>query len=475
MGKPFDVVIVGSGGAGLAAAVESAAAGARTLVLERAPIIGGSTAMSGGVFYAAATSVQRELGIVDSWEAMERYYLTLNQYRVDPALVRVLCRESGPALEWLLELGVGFPAQGLYESGVDGVPRGHTAARGGGEIADVLRRAAEGRGATIWLSSLVTALREEHGEIVGVLARGGRGEESEVAARSVVLTTGGFGQDPEMVRRHYPSAAQWGSRTWAISCPGSDGSGIKLGQRAGAAIAGHDRGLLLLTPAFEQKLEVDPPHWLIYVNRDGRRFVRESAPYAVMSGLAEAQPGSIVFAVFDEASLRQSEPSSEVAAGIESGIVTYQWRYDHIQAQVAKGKAFASESLAELARRAGIDPIGLERTVAEYNSCVTHGADLGFFKEQEALRPIHEPPYYAVQMMPATICLTSAGLAIDPHARVLDPGGRPIPGLYAAGETTGGVLGERYVGGGNSIANAVVFGRIAGRAAAARALGEPRS
>ena len=467
MAQAYDVVIVGSGGAGLSAAAEAAAAGVRTLVLERAPLTGGSTAMSGGVFYAAGTSVQRQRGINDSWEEMERYYLTLNQYRVNPALVRVLCQQAAPALEWLLSLGVQFPTEGLYESGVDGVPRGHGAANGGAEIAEALRREAERCGATIWLSSQVTALLHDATGVHGIVVRGSRGDPTPVRAHAVVLTTGGFGQDPELVRRFYPSAAQWGPRTWAISCPGADGSGIKLGVEVGADLAGYDRGLLLLTPAFEKKLEVDPPHWLIYVNRDGHRFVRESAPYAVMAGVAGAQPAGLVFAIFDEASLRQSQPSPDVAATIETGLVTFQWGYDHMQAQVAQGKAVAAETLTDLARRTGIAADGLVRTVEAYNAACDRGEDGAFFKDASALRPIREAPFYAVQMVPAIICLTSTGLVIDTHARVLDPAGQPIPGLYAAGETTGGILGERYVGGGNSIANAVVFGRIAGRSAAA--------
>lgn len=467
MSTAYDVVIVGSGGAGLAAAVEAAGAGASTLVVERAAVVGGSTAMSGGVFYAAGTSVQRQCGITDSWQEMERYYLTLNQYRVNPALVRILCRESGPTLEWLLGLGVPFPAQALYESGVDGVPRGHAAGNAGGSITEALCREAERRGVTVWLSSPVTTLRREHGRICGVTVAGARGEEQHVRAKAVVLATGGFGHDPEMLRRHYPSALAWGSRVWAISCPGADGSGIKMGVRAGAGLVGHDRGLLLITPAFEKKLEVDPPEWLVYVNRFGRRFVHESAPYAVRSGVVEKQPDGIVFAIFDEAALRESEPAPDVVHSIESGLIVFQWTYDNMQQQVRAGKAFCAETLDALAQQVGINADGLSATVAEYNAYCARGEDAAFFKDPSALKPLREAPYYAVQMVPAIICLTSAGLTIDTQARVLSEAGHPIPGLFAAGETTGDILGERYIGGGNSIANAVVFGRIAGRQAAA--------
>jgi fumarate reductase flavoprotein subunit len=460
----YDVIIVGGGGAGMAAAIEAHDAGARVALVEADKRLGGSTALSGGVYYAAGTSVQRARGYPDDGpDDLFEYYLTLNQYRVEPALVRVLCDEAVNGLHWLMALGVEFPPEGLYCSGVERVPRGHGATGAGAAIAAALDRAVHARGIDIAFDSRVEALLTdtETGAVTGIRVRGG-----DVGAPAVVLATGGFGANAELLARLYPDAAAQGDWAWYIGSAHCQGDGLRLGEAAGADIVGHNRGLLLTTPNFRKVLEVFVPGWLVYVNREGRRFVNEMAEYAVMSGVIQAQTGGSCYAIFDEAARREAAPHPRYADAFAAGVIPMNWVAAELAAQVQTGRVIRADTLAELAQRCGIRAAALATTVERYNADVAVGVDRAFFKTGEVLKPIATPPFYAVEIRAAIICLTSAGVRIDADARVLDGGDWPIPGLFAAGETTGGVLGERYVGGGNSIANAIVFGRLAGRTAA---------
>ena len=268
------------------------------------------------------------------------------------------------------------------------------------------------------------------------------------------------------MNRHYPEAAQHGDWTWAITAKTCTGDGLLMGQEAGADIAGHDRGLLLTTPGFYRDLEVFVPGWLVYVNREGRRFIDETTEYAVMSGVVKDQIGGSVFAIFDENARATAEPEPRYADAHKAGIITLNWVTDKIDEQIAKGKVVKADTLPELADLMGIESETLETTIARYNSDYEKGEDSKFRKEAGLMKPVLQPPFYAAEIRPAIVCLTSTGLRVDEDMHVLDSADRPIEGLFSAGEVSGGVLGDRYIGGGNSIANAIVFGRVAGEQAA---------
>jgi len=451
----YDVIVIGAGGAGLAAAATAAQSGARVLVIEAADRAGGSTALSGGVFYAAGTAVQRARGIDgDTPDAMFQYYMTLNQYKLEPALVRRLCDDAPPALEWLTELGVDFPAQNLYVAGVDRIARGHRAAGMGLEIATVLEGACNRSTVDVVTRTRVRELCLENGRVVGVRIDG-----EELRTNAVVIATGGFGNNPELLARLYPDAARQGDLAWYIGSPHARGDGILMGQSVGATLYGHNRGLLLVTPGFARELEVYLPGWLVYVNRDGRRFIDETIEYSVLAAVLKEQTGGECLAVFDE--------DARAAARSSPTRPAPNWTADRLTALVAAGKIHCADTLAALAETTGIRAAALATTLDGYNRYCEAGIDGGYFKAAEMLRPVRRPPFYAVRIRPAIVCWTGAGLRIDTGARVLDHAERPIPGLFAAGETTGGMFGECYAAGGASIANAIVFGRIAGAAAAA--------
>lgn len=453
MDRDYDVIVVGAGGAGLAAAHMAARAGARVLVVEAGDKAGGSTALSGGVFYAAGTSLQRRAGIEDTPEALYRYYLHINQYKLDPALVRRLCHDATPAFEWLVGLGVDFPEENLYCSGVDKIRRGHRARGHGAEIAEVLEGSLSGLALDMALRSRVQELLVEDGRVAGILVEGDR-----VTAGAVVLATGGFGANRQLLAELYPTAAAQGELSWYIGSAHSQGDGIRIGRRLGAGITRPDRGLLLMTPGWEKELETYLPPWLIHVTHEGRRFVDESCEYSILSELLNEQTARECFAIFDEAARREAR-----------SITAPNWSADRLAHFAACGQIAQADRLEDLAAQLGIDAATLATTVAAANRAAETGRDAHFFKPAEHLKPIATPPFYGARIRPAIVCWTGTGLRIDPEARVLDQADRPIAGLYAAGETTGGMFGPCYAGGGASIGNAIVFGRVAGSNAAAEA------
>lgn len=421
----YDVIVIGGGAAGMSAAICACDAGARVLLAEGQPQLGGSTALSGGWFFAAGTSVQRANGIFDDTpQAMYDYYAQVNQWRIDPPVVRRLCDESAAAFEWLVALGVRFPPENQKRSGMETVARGHQPVDRGAEIAAVLERHVRSRDIDLALANRVTEIRRD-----GVVARG-----ELVTAPAIVIATGGFGQNRELIARLYPSAV---GTSHAISAAGSQGDAIGFAAEVGADICGFDTGLMIPGATLAGAV-TGPLGWAVLVNPKGQRFIQEDSYYSVMSA-ALAREGGVAWAIFDEPTRRgaPADPSFGDLLG----------DYDLPDARVVElaPHAYRAPTLAALAARLDMaNPAVLEASARR----MTHG------------------PFYAVRIENILLALTACGLRIDPDARVLDETGAPIAGLFAAGEATGNVLGEMYIASGNSITNCVVYGRIAGTSAA---------
>jgi fumarate reductase flavoprotein subunit len=455
MSLDYDVIVVGSGAAGLAAAIGASDAGARVLVIEADRQVGGSSRLSGGHFYAAGTSVQRAAGIVDDGaDAMFEHYMTLNQWLVEPSVVRRYCELSAPTFEWLLGLGVEFLSERVYQSGVGSVPRGHPPEGGGARVIEVLHGQLDQRPVDFALNTRVTRLLQDaDGAICGIEA----GDDS-ASCGAVIMATGGFGANRELLARHYPEAAKADNWAWYIGTPLARGDGLVMGQAVGADLAGFNRGLLLVTPGFGRDLEVLLPGWLVMVNQAGQRFADETAPYTVLGGLIQKQGGH-AFAVFDEAARQAARPTPSSQAN---------WVSDVLAAKADEGRIARADSLAALAAQIGAEPAVLEGTIRRYNADARRGEDSVYFKDPASgMRELSTPPFYAVELRPAIICWTGTGLRIDAETRVLRTDEDAVPGLYAAGETVGSLHGDRYIGGGGSYGPCIVFGKLAGERAAA--------
>ena len=449
----YDVIVIGAGGAGLAAASVAADNGARVLVVDAAEKAGGSTALSGGVFYAAGTSLQRQAGIEDNAEDLFRYYMNVNQHKLEASVVRRLCNDAAPTFEWLVSLGVNFPLANLYCSGVDKVRRGHRAERHGLEIAEALEGSLAGKSVDLVPLTRVQKLVLDQGRVAGIEVGG-----DTIRAGAVVLASGGFGNNPRLLAELYPSASRQGDLLWYIGSKHSKGDGLEMGRAVGAETSPPNCGLLLLTPGFVKELEPYLPPWVVHVNHEGRRFIDESTEYSVLAEVLMSQTASECFALFDEAARASSR-----------GQTAPNWAADRLAHFAQTGTLVRADTMAGLAERLGIRTESLETTIEVYNQGVRAGADDRFFKDAAHLKEIATAPFYGARIRPAVVCWTGTGLRIDSEARVLNKADRPIPGLYAAGETTGGMFGQCYAGGGASIGNAVIFGRVAGRNAALEA------
>ncbi len=458
----YDVVVVGAGAAGLCAAVTAAEAGASVLVAEASDSAGGASQFSAGLIMAAGTRFQRERGIEDSPEALLHEYLAFNRWSVETGVARRLTEEAGPTVEWLADRGVAVGD--IYLSGDDRVPRGHVMDGGGGAIVACLLSAAQAdpRIDLAFGRRVDRLLTGQDGIVAGVAAG-----EDQVSAGAVVLAAGGFGANKDLWPRYLPRAveAEW---TFYIGPPTSRGDAFALAGAVGAQIVGHDRGLLNARPNFSQSMDSYYPGWLVFVDRQGQRFVNEMTAYSVVESTIRARGGR-VWALLDDAAKRAAVPRSTAAAkkyDMPTGTNWEDWVEPVIDEMTGKGRVLTAPTITALAASMGVEPAVLAGTVARYNEDVAAGHDTMFEKPARVMRAIAEPPFYATELRLCNLALTGAGPRVNRDGQVLDRGAIPIRGLFAAGECAGGVLGDVYMGSGNALANAVTFGRVAGQNAA---------
>jgi len=445
-GKTYDVVVVGSGGAGIAAAIEAAEAGAKVAVLEKLPMVGGSTLLSGGYVYGTGSAMQKKLGIQDSPDALAQYWSDRAGGQVDQAQLKLVAEKSGETIDWLVGMGVKF--NNPVATGTSPVLRSHQTSNGGVGIINPMKAYADSRKVEFFMETSATRLLTNgKGAVTGVAAKTKDGKTIEFHAKSVVLATGGFDRSPDLEAKLTPDY-QTPNTFVAV---GNKGEGLLMAQAVGAALEGH--GGVIGFRGVPGVTALDNPVggliWVpsLYVNKEGKRFVNESADYPVFHQELNKQTDKTSFLIFDAA--------------------TYQPALDKA---VTDGKAYTADSLDALATAAGIDAKTLAATVAEYNAMIKKGKDTQFGKSLKGLPPVAKPKFYALQVVAATLG-TMTGLKIDLDTHVLDAKGQPIPGLYAAGEiANGGFFNQVYPASGTSIQMSVTFGRIAGKTAAAAAL-----
>jgi fumarate reductase flavoprotein subunit len=453
--RDFDVVVIGGGGGGLSAALSASEHGARVLLVEAAAQTGGSTALSGGAFLAADTSVQRAAGVVgDSAQEFFDFFVAVNRWDIEPSITRRYCTEGAAAVDWLIEHGVTFAPEELSRGEVERLPRLHRAGDGGAGIAAALKRACTKRGIDIALGVRADALIDSDGVVTGV-----RAGDEELTAGAVVLATGGFANNHELVAQHIPFARPYLDDLRSPAPPTNMGDGLTMALRLGAATAGYDRAQVLLSSGIVNDLEPVLPGWLICVDSSGRRFVDETAFYHVMNPLT-LRHGGACWAIFDD-------PAMHAARGSGSRYGTGLWTEDVLSRAVEAGQIATADDLGPLATSVGLPPGVLRTTVDRYNDDVDRGTDSLFFKNPATMVACRKPPFYAVKLRPTHMPVTGFGLRIDADGRVLRASDdRPIPGLFAAGEIAGNVVGPSIFSGGAMIAGAVIFGRRAGQVAA---------
>ena len=436
-----DIVVVGGGGAGLSAALAATEKGAKVILLEKMPMVGGNTNYATGGINAADTKIQKQLGIEDSAELYYADTMKGGKNLNNPTLLKKLTEESKNIIDWLIAKGTDLTEVSF--SGGQSVKRIHRPTGGkavGPVIVDALNSNLEKLGVDLRTDSEVVKILKKDGKVHGVLVKS-KGKEYQIHSKAVIMATGGFGANPEMVSEYNPNLKGFGS----TNNPAITGEGIKLVQEVGGDLV--DMNQIQTHPtvvhnATDMITESVRGEGAILVNREGKRFINELETRDVVSKAELAQTGKSAFLIFDQ--------------GTRENLSA-------INGYVKKGLTKESDTVEGLAKIIGMNAKELKSTIERYNGFVKNGEDKDFAKKGLP-REIVKAPFYAIEVSPA-VHHTMGGVRINDSTEVLDKDGKAIPGLYAAGEITGGVHGGNRIGG-NAVTDITVFGKIAGEKAA---------
>ena len=485
-----DIVIIGAGGAGMTAALTAAEKGADVIILESQAAVGGNSVRATGGMNAADTPAQDEnefgesagvektlktarttyadnvtitklaeevekqwadyqanpVGYFDSDELMELDTMIGGKGINDPELVETLCANSADAIDWLDEHGITL--HNVSSFGGASVKRIHRPVNAEGKTVSVgsymiplLQENCEKAGVKMMLDTTATEiLTDANGAAVGVKATGASGETVTVNAKAVVLASGGFGANLDMVVKYKPELKGF----MTTNAPGIQGQGIEMAEAIGAATVDMDQ--IQIHPTVEANTAALITEGLrgdgaILINEEGQRFIDEVGTRDVVSAAEIAQTGSYSWLVVDQAMVDASSV---------------------IQGYIKKGYTVTGATYEELGKAMGVDAAAFAETMEKWNGYVEAKNDPDFGRTSFA-NPLNTAPYYAVKVT-AGVHHTMGGLKINANTEVLNEKGEVIPGLFAAGEVTGGVHGANRLGG-NAVADFTVFGRIAGAAA----------
>lgn len=436
-----DVVVVGGGGAGLSAAIAAREKGAEVVLVEKMLMLGGNTNYATAGINAANTKLQKKLGIEDNAELFYKDTMKGGKNVNNPELVKKLTADSANIIDWLTERGADLSE--VVFTGGQSAKRTHRPTGGqavGPVIVDALAETAEKDGIDVRTESEVTKLIKTGDKVTGVEVKH-KGETYNITAKAVVMATGGFGANAKMVAEYKPSLEGFGS----TNSPAITGDGIKMVKAVGGDLV--DMTEIQTHPTVVHKktamiTEAVRGEGAILINREGKRFVSELETRDVVSKAELEQTGKSAFLVFDQ------EVREKLGA---------------INGYVRKGFTVEGATVEELAGKIGVDAKGLVETMAKYNGYVKAGEDKDFGKTALP-RELVKAPFYAIEVSPA-VHHTMGGVRINTNAEVLTADGKVIPGLFAAGEITGGVHGANRIGG-NAVTDITVYGKTAGENAA---------
>jgi fumarate reductase flavoprotein subunit len=485
-----DIVIVGAGGAGMTAALTATSEGKSVVIVESQPVVGGNSVRATGGMNAGKTVYQDEnefaesagvektlkaaaekytdnetitalaktvseqwaeyqknpTGYFDSVELMELDTMIGGKGINDPALVETLCSNSADAIDWLDEHGITLHSVSSF--GGASVKRIHRPVDAEGKTVSVgsymiplLEENCEKAGVQMMLNTTATEiLTDDNGAAVGIKATGASGETVTVNAKAVVLTTGGFGANLDMVVEYKPELKGF----MTTNAAGAQGQGIEMATAIGAGTVDMDQ--IQIHPTVEANTAALITEGLrgdgaVLINAEGKRFIDEVGTRDVVSAAEIAQTGSYSWLVVDQAMVDASSV---------------------IQGYIKKGYTVTGETYEELGKAMGVDEAAFAETMNTWNGYVEAKNDPDFGRTSFANK-LDTAPYYAIKVT-AGVHHTMGGLKINTNTEVLNENGEVIPGLFAAGEVTGGVHGANRLGG-NAVADFTVFGRIAGAAA----------
>lgn len=437
----YDVLVIGGGAAGIGAAANAKDAGASVLLLEKQSHLGGNTLLSGGLIYGTGTTFQKEAGVEDSVEALVSYWQERAEGHANEALLTLVAEKSAETIAWLQEGGVQLTGPGT--AGTSPVPRMLGTGVGGSGFILPMTEVIKQKGVDIRLDTPVTGLlTDESGAVIGAVAEAADGHKVTVKAKAVVLATGGFDGNQEMMRKYAPSY----SDEFFYANAGNTGDGIRFAMELGAATVFHD-GVIGLRGTRPTSFG-DPLNgfvWMPYllVNQFGARFTNETLDYPILHTKLVESGSHHFYMIFDG-----TQGSHEMFAQL-----------------IDEGYVFEADTLEALAEKTYMDKDTFLATVERYNE-LKGQEDADFGKAAAAMTGVGDGPYYALRIRPATIG-TLGGIKIDLDMHVVKEDGSIIPNLYAAGACANGEFFYReYPASGTSIQMCFTTGRIAGTNAA---------
>ncbi len=463
------MVVIGSGAAGLAAALTAAEGGAKAVVFEKQRTPGGTTNFFEGMF-AVESRMQRENYIEYSRDQAFKSIMDYSHWRANPRLVRAIVNESAGTIAWLEQQGIEFTGVTIN---MPHSPRTYHVVKGGGlSVIKTLVTRAKEKGVDLRLGTPVKRIVKEGGRVAAVLIEGESGDV-RVNTKAVVIATGGYANNKEWIRKY--TGFDLGVNLLPVGNVDKFGDGIRMAWEAGAA----EEGISVLelyragpiTTEIGGQIEwptIQPDLW---VNPRGERFCDEGiAFYDTSVGNVNAKyKEGYTFSLFDDSiKQRLMERGIDKCVNVHTLPGSRPLNFDkELEILFEKGNTdvCVADSIEDLAAKMGVDAIILRNTIEEYNRFCEQKHDDLFAKDPEYLRPLKGPKYYAVKAH--TIFLgTMGGIKINHNTEVLDKKESIIPGLYAAGFDAGGMYGDSYpisVGSGSSVGFAFNSGRIAGK------------
>lgn len=487
-----DIVIVGAGGAGMTAAITAADAGSSVIIVESQSMVGGNSARSTGGLNAAGTEAQQQntfdeaagvektlasaaekyadnetitalaAKVTEQWDAYQSnpsgYFDSVELMELDtmiggkginnPELVETLCANSSDAIDWLASINADLTSVSSF--GGASVKRIHRPVNAEGKtvavgsyLTPILEKTLNDAGVTVMLNTTADSiLVDDAGNASGITAKGADGQNVTIHASAVILATGGFGANLDMVAELKPELKGF----MTTNAPGAQGQGIVMAEAIGAGVVDMDQIQIHPTVQYDTAALITEGlrgDGAILVNAEGKRFIDEVGTRDVVSAAEIAQTGSYSWLIIDQ---KMADASSV------------------IQGYITKGYTISGATAEELAAAIDVDSAAFAETLKTWNEAVAAESDPEFNRTSFA-EPLDTAPYYAIKVT-AGVHHTMGGLTINSSTEVLNADGNAIPGLFAAGEVTGGVHGANRLGG-NAVTDFVVFGRIAGASASA--------
>ena len=482
-----DVVVVAAGLSGLAASIAAAENGARVITLEKGTTTGGAANMGMGPLGVGSRIQRMQMVGLTPGEAF-RKHMYFTHYRVDARLVRDYYFKSGDTIDWLEDMGVEFV--GVQRAfGADEATRPYS----DGEFTWHVVRPEDGgmpgpRAATAMTKKMTEHAKElgveflfetpgkkiimEDGKAVGMIAVDKDGEEIEIRANSVIIATGGFGENPQMIKEE--TGYEYGNTIFNFAVPGMRGDGIKMCWEAGAGKEQPIMELMYQLPDNMNHFILDGAFRqpCLWVNRNGQRFMPEDqiANTTFTGNAISAQPGKVAFAIFDSKLLKKyKKKGPDIVSHVHPHDL-----YDHFDEQwnrdIADGyePVTQADTLEELAEKAGIDVDGFMEQIEEYNAMCEEGWEEIFEKNRKYMQPIEKGPFYCCRQNVGAYG-SLGGVRVNHKLQVLNEESKVIPNLYCVGTDACNIFGDSYpfILSGNTMGFCLNSGRIAGENAAA--------